>query len=53
MARILPRKKLLIEPINDDWRSMMFSKGEIVLGSMHFVVEPYDFKKFDGVHIRF
>jgi hypothetical protein len=27
---------------------MMLSKEELVLGSVHFIVETYDFKKFDG-----
>jgi hypothetical protein len=38
VARSLPRKKLLVEPPNDDWRSMMLSKGEIGLGSVNFIV---------------
>jgi Domain of unknown function (DUF4283) len=48
MARTLSRKNLLIEPPNDDWRAKILSKGEIVLGSVQFVVEPYEFSKFDG-----
>jgi hypothetical protein len=33
-ARTLPRKKLLIEPPNEDCRAMILLKGEIVLGSV-------------------
>jgi hypothetical protein len=47
-ARTLSRKKLLIEPPNEDWLAMILSKGEIVLGSVQFMVEPYEFRKFDG-----
>jgi Domain of unknown function (DUF4283) len=48
VARTLPTKKLLVEPPTDEWRSMLLSKGEIGLGSVNFIVESYDFKKFDG-----
>jgi Domain of unknown function (DUF4283) len=47
VARALPRNKYLIEPSNAEWRKYVLSKGEIDLGSVQFIVEPYDFQKFD------
>jgi Domain of unknown function (DUF4283) len=48
VARALPRNKHLVEPPNADWRQMILSQGELVLGDVRFIAEPYDFKKFDG-----
>jgi Zinc knuckle len=47
VARALPRNKYLIEPSNVEWCKFVLSKGEIDLGSVQFIVEPYDFQKFD------
>jgi hypothetical protein len=48
VARALPRNKYLVKPPNADWRQMIISQGELVLGDVRFIAEPYDFKKFDG-----
>jgi Domain of unknown function (DUF4283) len=48
VARALPKQKYLIEPPNEDWRHSILEKGEVILGDVQFVVEPYNFKKFDG-----
>jgi hypothetical protein len=48
VAKALPRQKYLIEPPNEDWRSSILAKGEVILGDVQFFVEPYDFKKYDG-----
>jgi hypothetical protein len=47
VARALPRNKYLVEPPNADWRQMILSKSEIILGDVRFIVKTYDFKKFD------
>jgi hypothetical protein len=48
VARALPKQKYLIEHPNDDWRSRILAQEEVILGDVQFVVEPYDFKMFDG-----
>jgi hypothetical protein len=48
VARALPRNKYLVEPPNADWRQKIFSQGELVLGDVRFIAEPYDSKTFDG-----
>jgi hypothetical protein len=48
IARALPQNRYLVEPSNIEWKSDVISQGELVLGSVRFIVEPYDFSKFDG-----
>jgi hypothetical protein len=34
VARVLPNKKFMIEPPDVDWRAMILSKGELILGEV-------------------
>jgi hypothetical protein len=43
VARALPRNKYLVEPPNEDCHKFVLSKGEVDLGFVQFIVEPYDF----------
>ena len=49
VVKTMPSKRLLVEPPDLEWRAMVLSKGEIWLGDVSFVVEPYDPYLHDGV----
>jgi hypothetical protein len=38
----------LIEPPTVEWKNLILSQGEVVLGGVRFIVEMYDFRKFNG-----
>jgi Domain of unknown function (DUF4283) len=38
----------LIESPNVEWKNHILSTGEVVLSGVSFIVEVYDFKRFDG-----
>jgi Domain of unknown function (DUF4283)/Zinc knuckle len=44
----LSRNKYLVKSPNTEWKQIILSKGELVLGDVRFIAESYDFKKFDG-----
>jgi hypothetical protein len=48
VVKVLPKQKYIIEPSNDEWCSRILAQGEVILGDVQFLVESYDFKRFDG-----
>jgi riboflavin synthase alpha subunit len=52
VARALSQSRYLIKSPNVEWKNLILSQGEVVLDGVSFIVEIYDFRKFDGVLIQ-
>jgi hypothetical protein len=50
IARALSSNNFLVEPPNEEWKKIVLSQRELILGGVRFVAELYNFRKFRSSH---